>query len=139
MQVGHITLCAVHLFLQMLLFWGSTKLCEELPQEVASQPRDIYKRALKEYWFKFTTPLSQHLENVILQSLEELVPPTSESRKRLMSPFPASMATATNPFFLSLNALLVVSGFCHVFTKYCQDGFLLWLQAIARENNLGPI
>ena len=73
------------------------------------------------------------------KSLGELVPPTSESRKRLMSPFPASMATATNQFLLSLNALLVVSGFCHVFTKYCQDGFLLGLQAVARENKLGPI
>lgn len=138
-QVGHISLCAVHLFLQMFLLSGSAKLCEELPREAAPQPRDIYNRALKEYWFKFTTPPSQHLEKVFLQSLEELVPPTSESRKRLMSPFPASMATATNPFLLSLNALLVVSGFCHVFTKYCQDGFLLGLQAIARQNKLGPI
>lgn len=138
-QVGHISLCAVHLFLQMFLLSGSAKLCEELPREAAPQPRDVYNRALKEYWFKFITPPSQHLEKVFLQSLEELVPPTSESRKRLMSPFPATMATAANPFLLSLNALLVVSGFCHVFTKYCQDGFLLGLQPIARDNKLGPI
>lgn len=111
-QVGHKSLCAVHLFLQMFLLSGSAKLCEELPREAALQPRDIYNRALKEYWFKFTTPQSQYLEKVFLQSLE--VPPTSKSRKRLMSPFPASMATATNPFLLSLNALLVVSGFCPV-------------------------
>ena len=132
-QVGHISLCAVHLFLQMFLLSGSAKLCEELPREAAPQPRDIYNRALKE------APPSQHLEKVFLQSLEELVPPTSESRKRLMLPFPATMATAANPFLLSLNALLVVSGFCHVFTKYCQDGFLLGLQAIARDNKLGSI
>ena len=56
-----------------------------------------------------------------------------------MSPFPASMATASNPFLCSLNALLVVSGFCHVFTRHCQDRFLLGLQATARENKLGPI
>ena len=123
-QLWHISLCVVNLFLHMFLFTGSAKLCEELPREAAPQPRDIYNTALKECWFKFTTPPSQHLEKVFLQSLEELVPPTSESQKRLMLPFPASMATATNAFLLSLNALLVVSGFCHVFTKYCQDRFL---------------
>ena len=47
--------------------------------------------------------------------------------------------TSVSTFLLSLNALFIVSGFCHVFTKYCRDGFLLWLQAIARENNQGPI
>ena len=114
----------------MSLFRGFAKLCEELPREAAPQPRDIYNRALKEYWFKFTTPPSQHLEKVFLQSLEELVPPISESQKRFMLPFPASMTTATYAFLLSLNALLVVSGFCHVFTNYYQDGFLLGLQAI---------
>ena len=36
-------------------------------------------------------------------------------------------------------SILVVSGFGHVFTKYCQDKFLLGLQAIAQENKLGPI
>ena len=138
-QVGHISLCAVHLFLHMFLFRGSAKPCEELPREAAPQPRGIYNTAPKEHRFKFTTPPSQHLEKVFLQSLEELVPPTSESRKRLVSPFPASMATASNPFLCSLNALLVVSGFCHVFTRHCQDRFLLGLQATARENKLGPI
>ena len=99
-QVGYISFCAVQLFLQMFLIRGSAKLCDELPKEAAPQPRDIYNRALKEYWFKFTTLPSQHLEKVFLQFLEELVPPTSESQKRHMSPLPASMATATNPFLL---------------------------------------
>ena len=80
-QVGHISLCAVHLFLHMFLFRGSAKLWEELPSEPTPQPRDIYNRAMKEYWFKFTTPPSQHLEKVLLNSLEELVPPTSDPQR----------------------------------------------------------
>ena len=106
---------------------------------MAPQPRNIYNRALKEYWFKFTTPPSQHLEKVFLQAFEELVHPTSEFQKWLILPFPACRATATIPFLLSLNVLLVVSGLGHIITKYCQDKFLFGLQAIAQENKLGPI
>ena len=64
---------------------------------------------------------------------------STKSTKRLMSPFSVCNATTLNPFLLSLNALLVVTGFCHVFPKYCQDKLLLGLQQVAKENKMGPI
>ena len=50
-----------------------------------------------------------------------------------------SEATNSKPFMLSLNVLLVVTGFCHVFTRFCQDNLLLELQEVAKNNQLGPI
>ena len=126
-KVGHISLSGEHLFLHMFLFKGPVTLSKEFCcGDGAAQPRDIYNRALKEYWFKFTTAPTQHLEKLFLQSLEELVLPTSKSHRRLMSPFPANMATAANPFFL-------------LFQVFGVSYFFLGLMAIALENKLGPI
>ena len=57
----------------------------------------------------------------------------------LMSPFDPRLATVASPFFLSLNALLVLSGNSHVFTRFCQDKRMLKLQCVARENQIGPL
>ena len=56
-----------------------------------------------------------------------------------MSPYAVSQASSDKPLLLSMNALMVVTGFCHVFTRYCRDKLMLQLQAVARENQLGPI
>ena len=79
-------------------------------------PHDYYGHPLKEFWFKYTTPPSDEMEAIFLEFVEQLVSTQSELCKRLMSLFPVYNATATSPFLLSLNrALLVVTGFCHVF------------------------
>ena len=138
-RMGHLSLCAVHLFLRMFVLCGTADLCEEIPVERMDPPHDFYGRPLKEFWFKYTTPPSDEMEARFLAFVEQLVSAQSELRKRLMSPFPVCHATATSPFLLSLNALLVVTGFCHVFTRYCQDKLLLGLQQVAKENKMGPI
>ena len=102
-------------------------------------PPDFYGRPLKEFWFKYTKPPSDKMEATFLEFVEQLVSNQPELRKRLMSPFSVHNATAISPFLLSLNALLVVTGFCHVFTRHCQDKLLLGLQEVAKENKMGPI
>ena len=138
-RMGHISLCAVHLFLRMFVLTGSADLCEEIPVEGMDPPFDYYGRPLKEFWLKYTTPPSNEMEARFLGFVEQLVTTQSELRRRLMSPFPVCSATATNPFLLSLNALLVVTGFCHVFTRHCQDKLLLSLQGVAKEKKIGPL
>lgn len=56
-----------------------------------------------------------------------------------MSPYAVFQASSNKPFLLSINALLVVTGFCHVFTRFCPDKIMLQLQAVAKDNQLGPI
>ena len=138
-RMGHISLCAVHLFLRMFVLAGTADLCEEIPVERMDLPHDYYGRPLKEFWLKYTSQPSDEMEARFLGFVEQLVSNQSELRKRLMSPFPVYNATPTSPFWLSLNALLVVTGFCHVFTRYCQDKLLLGLQGVAKEKKMGPI
>ena len=138
-RMGHISLCAVHLFLRLFVLQGTADLCEEIPAEGIDLPHDYYGRPLREFWFKYTTPPSDEMETRFLEFVEQLVSTQSELRKRLMSPFPVCNATTMSPFLLSLNALLVVTGFCHVFTRYCQDKLLLGLQGVAKEKKMGPI
>lgn len=56
-----------------------------------------------------------------------------------MSPYAVFQASSNKPFLLSINALLVVTGFCHVFTRFCPDKIMLQLQTVAKDNQLGPI
>ena len=137
-RMGHLSLCAVHLFLRIFAFTGSADLCEEKAKE-GFDPFDYYERPLKEFWFRYRLPPTEEMEKNFLKFLDKLVSSESDLRKRLMSPFPASNATESNPFLLSLNALLVVTGFCHVFTKFSQDNLLLGLQKMAKENKMGQI
>ena len=137
-RVGHLSLCAIHLFLHIFNESNGTELCEEIPRDGYDEPIDLYDRPLKEFWFKFPAPPSPPARNYIT-SLENMVSSKPELRKRLMSPFRISTATVTEPFLLSLNALLVVTGFCHVFPKYCQDKLLLGLQGLAKEHKIGPL
>lgn len=137
-RIGHLSLCAVHLSICMFLFTGNAQLFEELPKKDYDPPEDFYGRPLKKFWFKFVAPPVNETEKIFLEYLESLVSTQSEPHKRLMSPFPVSNVTDENPL-LSLNALLVVTGFCHVFTKFSPDKLLLGLQKIAWESKIGPI
>ncbi|KAJ7385911.1 hypothetical protein OS493_012239 [Desmophyllum pertusum] len=135
-RVGNLNLCALHLFLHVFNA-DNAELCEEIPREGFDLPVDVYDCPLKEFWFKFhTTPLAQAHNFITL--LENMLSSKPELRKRLMSPFRISTATETT-FLLSLNALLVVTDFCHVFPKYCQDKLLLGLQGLAKQHKMGPL
>ena len=116
---GHLSLCAVHFFLKLFVLCGSAELHEEIPKVDIRSPIDFYGRPLKEFWFKFSSAPTEQVELSLLSSLESFFPAELNACKRRMSPYPASQATTDKPFLMSLNALLVVTGFFHVFTKYC--------------------
>ena len=138
-RIGHLSLCAVHFFLRLFVLEGTAELCEELVREDFEQPDDVYGRPLKEYWFRFPSASVTRNEQNFIDYLVTLVHGKAEARERFMSPFHISAASSSKPFLISLNALLVITGFCHVFTKYCQDNRLLALQAVAKDNKLGPL
>ena len=137
-RLGHLSLCGLHFFLCLFVYTGCAELCEELPKDGSEYQEDLYGRPIKEFWFRFTAPPTKR-EVTFISTLEALVPAESEARKRLMSPYAVSQASSDKPFLLSMNALVVVTGFCHVFTRYCPDKLMLQLQAVARDNQLGPI
>ena len=56
-----------------------------------------------------------------------------------MSPFPVTQASTSEPFVISLNALLVLTGFNHVFTKFSVDNRMFTLQRIAKEKKICPL
>ncbi|KAJ7385994.1 hypothetical protein OS493_012327 [Desmophyllum pertusum] len=113
-RIGNLNLCTLHLFLHVFNA-DNAELCEEIPREGFDLPIDVYDCPLKEFWFKFhTTPLAQAHNFITL--LENMLSSKPELRKRVMSPFRISTAKETT-FLLSLNALLVVTDFCHVFPK----------------------
>ncbi len=139
-RVGHLSLCAVHFFLRTFTYSGSASLCEELPREEYNAPFDYYDRPLKEYWFRFSNPAAvTEKERTLLNYFETLVGGKPETRERIMSPFSVTEASASKPFVISLNALLVLTGFSHVFTKFSLDNRMLGLQKIAKDNKIGPL
>lgn len=137
-RMGHLSLCGLHFYLCLFVYTGCAELCEELPKNGMECQEDLYGRPIKEFWLKFNAPPTER-EVRFISTLEALVPAESEARRRLMSPYAVSQAGSDKPFLLSLNALLVVTGFCHVFTRFCPDKLMLHLQAVARDNELGPI
>ena len=138
-RMGHLSLCGFHFFLRLFLLEGNAELCEQLTKEDVDVPVDIYNRPLKEFWFRFSSPQITEQERNYINYLELLVSGQPEVRQRLMSPFSVTQATASNSFLISLNALLVLTGFCHVFTKFSQDNNLLALQEIAKAKKVGPL
>lgn len=138
-RIGHLSLCGLHFFLRMFLYHGSASLCEEIQRDEYDAPVDYYNRPLKEFWFRFPNPAVTERERTFLNYFETLVSEKPEMRERLMSPFPVTEASASEPFLISLNALLVLTGFCHVFTRFSTDNRMLGLQRIAKENKIGPL
>ena len=90
---------------------------------------------MNEYWFKFlASPPERELR--ILDAIIETCDGLEANQKAvLLSLFDPRLTTAERPFYLSLNALLVLSGNCHVFTRFCQDQQLLDVQGVAKANH----
>ena len=136
---GHLSLLGVQFFLDLFVRKGRAQFCYQLPREGILEPKDFYNRPLKEFWFEFlTAPSDSELRilDAIIRNCESL---EAAEKVVLMSSFDPRLASEDRPFYLSLNALLVVSGHCHVFTRFCQDNRMLRLQRIARENHIGPL
>ena len=128
---GHWSLLGVQFFLDLFVRKGRAQFSYQLPRDGRREPEDYYGRPLKELWFTFLTmPSDRELTilDAIMQNCESLEP---EDRLILMSPFNPRLATEERPFYLNLNALLVLSGHCHVFTRFCQDQRMLKLQMVA--------
>ena len=136
---GHWSLLGVQFFLDLFVRKGTAQFHYQLPRFGRAEPKDYYGRPLKEYWFKFLRRPSDRelriLDAVILNcdGLE------ADETEVLMSSADPRLATPERPFYLSLNALLVLSGHCHVFTRFCHDKRMLRLQRVAKENQIGPL
>ena len=136
---GHWSLLGLRFFLDLFVRKGTAQFHYQLPRTGKAEPIDFFKRPLKEYWFKFLASPSER-ELRILDAIIETCDGLEANQKAvLMSLFDPRLATAERPFYLSLNALLVLSGNCHVFTRFCQDQRLLDLQGVAKANHIGPL
>lgn len=82
---------------------------------------------------------SEHELRILDAIIQKCEGTDAQEKTVLMSSFDPRMATVGSPFYLSLNALLVLSGNCHVFTRFCHDKQMLKLQRVARENQIGPL
>lgn len=114
---GHLSHLAVHYYL--VSFGrprGTSLICKENPR-FGMTPVDKYQRPLSVFWFAwFQIPDS--VELLILDDIIASIEGEEDSvRSRLMSSFNPRDAAIERPFLLNLNALLVVSGFCHVYTR----------------------
>lgn len=136
---GHLSLLGLQFFLDLFVRKGTAKFTYGLTRAGRSEPKDCYGRPLKEFWFSFTSsPADRELR--ILDNINRICADLQPEEKLvLMSPFNPRLATEERPFYLNLNALLVISGNCHVFTRFCQDQRMLALQQLAKENQIGPL
>lgn len=140
-RMGHLSLCGIQFFLRLFLLEGNAEFCEQLPKEDFDVRVDTFNRPLKEFWFRFSSPEITEQEENYINYLELLLSGRPEVRQRLVSPFSITQASTSNYFLISLNTLLVLTGFSHVFTKFSQDNHLLALQEIAKEKkvHVGPL
>lgn len=112
---GHLSHLAVHYYLRT--FASATIHKEQCRLGQGTQVTDNYNRQISSFWFMWKrSPSSEELSvlDEIIKSLLGSEPPV---KARIMSNTDPRNATPEEPFLLNLNALLVLSGFCHVFTK----------------------
>lgn len=114
---GHLSHLGLHFYLHSFgRPKGTALICKENPR-FGKTPVDKYQRPLSSFWFAwFQVPSSAELQ--LLDGIMSVVDDQADSVKsRLMSNFNPRVAETENPFLLNLNALLVVSGFSHTYTK----------------------
>ena len=114
---GHLSHLAVHYYLQQFgRPKGTSLICKENPR-YGESPVDRYRRPLSVFWIVwYQRPSSDELI-VLDEILASLEGEEGVVRSRMISDFHPMDATTNKPFFLNLNALLVLSGFSHVYTK----------------------
>ena len=97
-------------FLDLFVCKSSAQFHYELPQIGKLESKDHYRRPLKEFWFKFLTSPSQHELRILDAIIQKCDGVDAHEEAVSMSPFDPRLATVASPFYLSLNALLVLSG-----------------------------
>lgn len=115
---GHLSHLAVHYYLNSFVRpRGTSEICKEIPR-FGDTPKDIHNRHLSVFWLVWRQrPSIKELVMLdeILSSVEDL---DNTVKGSLMSTnINPREADADHPFLLKLNALLVLSGFSHVYTK----------------------
>lgn len=137
---GHLSMLNLRFFVDLFVRNGTANLCYQLPRNGRNEPTDPFGRPLKEFWFEYRTAPNNRREleilDAIIRTSQRL---DAEDKAVLMSSFDPRQATEVRPFYLSLNALLVFTGNCHVFTRFCHDRRMLALQNCAKENRIGPL
>ena len=135
---GHHSMLVLKYFLRRFVSEGHGQLLAEIPKDGQDDQKDHYGRTIKEYWIRWHTKPSDEALKVI-GNHASMVSDTEGLLGRVMSLSDAGNASIEHPFLINLNALLILSGASHVFGKFCQDQRLFQLQAIAKENKVGPI
>ena len=114
---GHLSHLALHYYINSFVRpRGTGSICKEGPR-LGEIPTDRYQRPISSFWFVwFSTPNKEELSMLdeILLSLEGQ---QDWVQRRIISYSNPRAATCDNPFLVNVNALLVLSGFCHVYTK----------------------
>lgn len=115
---GHIAHLGLHYFIYSFAQYGSGKIF--LERAKCNVPLDPYGRNISSFWFQWQASPNQG-EMEILSKLINLVQNLDECVKNrvMTTTIQPQEATAQRPFLLNLNALLVLAGFCLVFTRYC--------------------
>lgn len=109
---GHLSHLALRYFIET---FKSAKVYVE--RTVLAQQVDRHNRPLSSFWFGWQEkPTSDELK--LLDHLEQLLRTEPlEIKERVMSQIDPRMASEHQQYFINLNALLVITGFCHVFVK----------------------
>lgn len=115
---GHLSHLALHFYLHSFSKPKGTALIFKENPRFGRTPVDKYLRPLSSFWFAwFQVPSSAELQ--MLDAITEVLHGQEGSvRSRLMSNFSPRTAETEKPFFLHMNALLVVSGFCYTYAKW---------------------
>jgi len=107
-----------HLCHLALRYYISQFSSSHITRESLAEPlEDRYKRHLSSFWFVWLTPPIPEELQVLDDILTTIVQEPQWVKERLVSTSDPRDASNNQPFFLNLNALLVLAGFCHVFTK----------------------
>lgn len=112
---GHLSHLAVHYYLR--IFESATIHKEQCRFGQALHVTDKYNRQISSFWFLWKRSPSLEELPVLDEIIKSLTGSEPSVKARIMSNTDPRNATPEQPFLLNINALLVLSGFCHVFTK----------------------
>lgn len=114
---GNLSHLGLHFYLRSFGRPGGTANIRKEYPRLGTTPFDKYQRPLTTFWFAwYAVPTASELS--LLDEISKSIEGQEESVKsRLMSTFNPRNAGNGRPFLLNLNALLVLSGFCHTYTK----------------------
>jgi len=115
---GHLSHLAVHYYLgSFASSQGTAVVCKEMPR-YGTTPTDHHGRELSVFWFVWSGRPQENELAKIDEIISILDNSTDAVRGCLMSTnINPRQANDEHPFFLNVNALLVLSGFSHVYTK----------------------